>query len=300
MIRTFQANDVQAVIDPASAYEAVTAALEALATGQVETPGEIAVRVQPSGDVHVKGAHIRGTAWIVFKVASGSFPDAPNSGCTMLLRASTGAPEIIIDDGGWLTEVRTAAAGAIAADALAKPGPARVAILGTGLQARFQLEALRNRREVTATSVWGRNPDKADRFAAAQNATACRTVAEAVDGADIVVTTTSATEPFLHADLLEPGMHITAMGSDTVGKRELGTGVLDAADIVVADDPDVCVRVGELQHATEHLGRTVPLASVVAGIVPGRTTPTDITVADLCGIGTYDAAIAGLAASRLC
>ncbi len=115
----------------------------------------------------------------------------------------------------------------------------------------------------------------------------------------MIVTATSAKAPILGGTNLPTGVHVTAMGADTVGKRELAEDVLAAAAVIAGDDISTCARVGELQHGPSHVGRAVGLAALVAGRSPGRTDPGDITVADLCGIGTYDAAIAGLTADLL-
>lgn len=290
---------LQRVMDHGGAYEAVQRAMEAVAVDTIIRPEEMAVTLDPAGDVHVKGAHIVDSGWIVFKVATGSFPGAPNSGCSILLDAATGAPTFIFDDGGWLTEMRTAAAGSLAADLLVPQGPLRVAMLGTGIQARYQLAALRQRRTIDELRIWGRTPERADVLATEVGGQVMAEIGEAVSGANLVITATTATEPFLLLDHLDSGVHITAMGADTVGKSELDPAILDRADAIVADDIETCSRVGELQHRPNLAGRAISLARLSAGLEPGRTSPDDITVADLCGIGAYDAAIAGLAAKRL-
>ena len=288
---------IQEVVTPEGAFAAVRSSMLTLSAGGVNAPDEFAMHLASGGELHIKGAHLDGTDWIAAKVASGGFPDAPNAGCTMLLNAHTGAPEVILDDAGWLTEMRTAAAGAIATDLLANPGPLRVAVLGTGIQARFQIEALRARRDVDSLTIWGRTPEHAVRLADEVGADVAITVGAAVADADAVVTCTSARTPIIEDP--RPGQHITAMGSDTIGKRELGQAILDGASVIAADDVTICARVGELQHVPGRVDAAVNLYDVVAGNATGRARPDAVTVADLCGIGTYDAAIAGLVASKL-
>ncbi len=303
MIKIVSLAEIQRVVDHEACIAAVEDALVSLAEGDVAAPEEIALTLQPSGDVHVKGAHIAGGRWIVFKVASGSFPGSANAGCSLLLDAATGEPKVVLDDGGWLTEMRTAAAGAIASDLLARPGSLQVAVLGTGIQSQFQVEALRRRRDISSLNVWGRRIERANAVASELDGRATDDVAAAVADVDVIITATSATEPFLFKHDLPEGVHLTAMGADTVGKNELDPAILQAAHVIVADDVSTCARVGELQHAPSQCERVVPLAQLVrdvrAGESVGRASQTEITVADLCGIGTYDAAVAALAADRL-
>lgn len=288
---------IQAVVNPMVAFDAVRASMLTLAAGGVNAPDEFAMHLDSGGELHIKGAHLGGSPWIAMKVATGGFPDAPNAGCTMLVDAVTGAPAVILDDNGWLTEMRTAAAGAIATDTLANDGPLRVAVLGTGIQARFQIDALRDRREVAELRVWGRTATNAEALAAEVGATVAESPEAAVADVDVVLTCTSSKEAIL--EMVAPGTHITAMGSDMVGKRELGPAILDAAAVLAADDVTICARVGELQHMPHRVTVAVNLYDVVAGNAPGRSSTADITVADLCGIGTYDAAIAGSVADQV-
>lgn len=112
--------------------------------------------------------------------------------------------------------------------------------------------------------------------------------------ADIVVTVTSAREPVVRGSWLRPGAHVTAVGADTRGKRELDVEVLDRAGVLVCDDVTLSSHVGELQHVPQHRPRALGLPELVAGRVPGRTGADQITVADLCGLGVEDAAMADL------
>lgn len=303
MVKVIPIEEIQRVVDYAGCLDAVEDALEALADGAVSAPEEIALTLQPSGDVHVKGAYIAGSRWIAFKVASGSFTGAANAGCSLLLDAVTGQPKVVLDDGGWLTEMRTAAAGAIATDLMARPGPLRVAMLGTGVQSRFQVEALRHRRQVVSLNVWGRRRERAALVTQDLGGQPFEDVGSAVADADVIITATSATDPILLKSHVPDGVHITAMGADTVGKNELDPAILRAAQVIVADDVHTCGRVGELQHTPGQHHRTLSLAQLVKNARVGqplnRTSVADITVADLCGIGTYDAAVAALTSDRL-
>jgi ornithine cyclodeaminase/alanine dehydrogenase-like protein (mu-crystallin family) len=219
-----------------------------------------------------------------------------------LISAETGRVEAVLLDNGYLTDVRTALAGGIAADRLARADARIAGIVGTGLQARLQLEALRLVRPVEQVLVWGRDPAKAEALARGLEAELGLPVAavpleRVVREADVVVTTTSAREPLLMAEWLHPGLHITAMGSDAPGKQELAPEVLGRADRVVVDRRSQCERLGELRGALA-AGTVSPdrpideLGEIVAGSKPGRRSAEEITVCDLTGTGAQDTAIA--------
>ncbi|NDH95998.1 MAG: ornithine cyclodeaminase family protein, partial [Actinobacteria bacterium] len=199
-----------------------------------------------------------------------------------------------LDDGGWLTEIRTAAASAVSARALARPDSRTLTILGGGFQAAFQVAALREALGIESVTVWSRSPETRDRFAAENDAVATDTVADAVHGADIVICCTPSREPLVALEMLSPGTHVIAMGSDLLGKRELADDVLLGADLLVADDVSIAARVGELAHLAEAAERAVNLGDVLTGRSPGRTSDEQISVSDHCGLGIQDAAMAQL------
>ena len=284
---------VRAHVTEATARQAVHDAFCALSEGSVVAPDELAMVLGHGGELHVKGAHLGG-AHLAFKAASGGFPQGGNAGFTAVLSAETGRLVAILDDGGWLTEMRTAAASAVSARALARPDSRRLAILGGGFQAAFQVAALREAFALDDVAVWSRSEATRERFATANAARAADSVAEAVRDADIVVCCTPAREPLLTVDMLAPGTHVVAMGSDMVGKRELAADVLAAADAIVADSIEVTARVGELAHAPDALERAVELGDVLTGRSAGRTQADQLTVSDHCGLGVQDAAMAEL------
>lgn len=285
---------VRAVVTLRSAREAVTGAFVALSQGRVIAPRELAMILPGGGEIHVKGAHVSGSPWVSFKVATGSFAGSPNNGYTSVIDATTGAPRALLFDGGWLTEIRTAAASAAAAHALANANSTTVAILGAGIQAGYQLAALRDVFPIEQASVWSRTAASRDRFASMHQAVAARSAQEAVSGADIVVCCTPAREPILDFAWLRPGTHVAAVGADTADKRELGANVLDGCDVLVCDDIDVSLAVGELQHYPAASARAVALGSVLSGTADARSDADQITVVDLCGLGVQDAAMADL------
>ena len=166
----------------------------------------------------------------------------------------------------------------------------------------MQLRALARVRTIPSVSIWNRHPERARQCAAEMAGElslaveAVERIEDAVQGASVVITVTLAREPLVRAEWIEPGTHVTAVGSDGPDKQELDVELLHRADLVVADRLDQCIGLGEIHHAVE-AGRLraddcVELGAIVVGDAPGRETDEQITVADLTGVGVQDAAIA--------
>ena len=262
------------------------------------------------GEVDVKTAYVPGLDHFAIKISPGFFGNPAlglpsTNGMMVVLSAQTGLVQALLLDNGYLTDVRTAAAGAVAARYLSRADSMKAAILGAGMQAELQAVALSLVRPIKAFRIWARDGHKAatlcQRLATrGLAAEACGTVAAAIGSADIIVTTTPANAPILHS--AEPGQHITAMGSDAEHKNEIAPALLAQARYV-ADRLSQTRILGELHHAitagTVPAGQIFPeLGHVIAGIWPGRTNDRDITLVDLTGTGIQDTAIAALAVSR--
>lgn len=292
--------------------DAVEQGFFALAKGGVVMPPILRLDIaEAHGEVDVKTAYVPGLESFAIKVSPGFF-DNPKiglpslNGMMLLLSARTGLVEAAMFDNGYLTDIRTAAAGAVAARHLSRPDAEIVAVLGAGMQARLQLEALSFVRPIREARIWARDTNKA---AAAARALAdhlgfpVEAVAEparAVAGADIVVTTTPATRPILDAGWVEPGQHITAMGSDAGHKNEIDPVLVARADPYVPDRLSQTRLLGELHHAIEAglvaaEADFAELGAVIAGTAPGRHDARAVTLADLTGTGVQDTAIATLA-----
>lgn len=153
----------------------------------------------------MKAAHVVDRRWAVYKVATGGSADASRSGCSFLFDAVTGRPVAVLDDDGWLIDMRTAAAGSLATDLLANPGDVTVAVLGTGTQAGLQINEVRARRRTVDLRVWGRSSEHAEVLAASKGGRACASVAGAVADSDVVITCTSAEPPSCRSHSWHPG-----------------------------------------------------------------------------------------------
>lgn len=298
-----------------AAVECVEQAFGALAGGKVVMPPILRLDIaDANGEVDVKTAYVPGVDSFAIKVSPGFF-DNPKiglpstNGLMVVLSARTGLVEALLLDNGYLTDVRTAAAGAVAAKHLSREDAQSVAVIGAGMQARMQLGALTLVREIKAVRIWARDREKATAFARHAElelglaAMACESAEDALRGVDIVVTTTPATEPLLLAEWMTPGQHLTAMGSDAEHKNEIDPALVPRVELYVADSLAQTRRLGELHHAID-AGFIAPdqkfaeLGQIIAGKMPGRQTATDITYADLTGTGVQDTAIAALARTR--
>ncbi len=297
-----------------SAVDCVEQAFAALSTKSVAMPPILRLDIPEfRGEVDVKTAYVPGFEGFAVKVSPGFFNNPslglPSlNGLMILFSARTGLVEALLLDNGYLTDLRTAAAGAVAARHLSRPESSVATIFGAGMQARLQLEALLLVRPIGSARIWARDPAKARKLAAdfsrqrSIDVIAIDDPREAVRGADIVVTTTPAETPILVADWLEAGQHLTAMGSDAEHKNEIDPDVFTRA-LYVGDRITQTRVLGELHHAIK-VGRVAPdqefaeLGDVVAGKARGRTSVHEITFADLTGTGVQDTAIANLALAR--
>jgi ornithine cyclodeaminase len=290
-MRIISSDEVKAQITMPAAIAAIRKGFVDLANAKVITPEEFTMQHPDRGDIHIKGAHIFGSRWMVAKIAAAGFTIPGNHGCMIGIDAATGKLEILVDDGGWLTEVRTAAAVALSVDVLARSDATRLAIIGVGVQAEFQLEAVRHVRNITEVAVYARSAEKVNTFANIHEARACTSVDDAISSADIVLcATTSYAAIITDPDRLGPGVHITASGADMVGKRELSKRVVESASVVAVDNVALAKRVGILQDLPEGATNPMSIGQLLAG-TPGRTSAAQRTVAGLSGLGMQDAAI---------
>ncbi|MCZ7464796.1 ectoine utilization protein EutC [Rhizobium rhizogenes] len=308
-------NELRAIIKlDLSSIDCVERAFAALATEAVAMPPILRLDIPEfRGEVDVKTAYVPGFEGFAIKVSPGFF-DNPKlglpslNGLMILFSAKTGLVEALLLDNGYLTDVRTAAAGAVTAHHLSREDASTATIFGAGMQARLQLEALMLVRPIRSARIWARNHDRAQELAGDFSrehdieVTALPDPRAAIRGADIIITTTPSEKPILFADWLEPGQHLTAMGSDAEHKNEIDPGVF-ARTTYVADRLTQTRILGELHHAIA-AGRVMPdqqfaeLGAIIAGKAQGRVNRDQITFADLTGTGVQDTAIANLAFTR--
>lgn len=309
--------EIRQAISTAEAIDSIEAAFAALAHGKASLPGVINLTLpsehplkDPPGESHVKGAYIAGALHFVIKVANSFYGNRKlglpiGSGMVLAFDALTGVLDAILFDNGYLTDLRTGAAGAVATRYLAPQTIRRAAFLGAGTQARFQFRAIACARHIPSISVWSRNPANADRFAreivddSDCSGRVAETVEDAVRESDLIITTTPSQQPLVCADWVRPGSTLIAIGSDTPDKQELAVDLLARADVIIADKLDQCAEFGEIHHALDAGVLTLDdvtgeLGDVITGRIPGRTTDNQVIVCDLTGVGVQDAAITSL------
>lgn len=306
--------EIRSLISPGEALEAAREAFASLGRGEVVLPEVMFLDIKEhDGEVHGKGAYIHGSPYFCVKVASGFYRNPErglpiSSGAVWVFDATTGFLNSILFDNGFLTELRTGAAGALATDLLARRAVRQLGIIGCGAQARYQLEAHLGIRKPERVVVFCPTRSHAALFADEMSSAHGVTVEvasgpeEAVRGSNVVVTTTPSHTPVVMDGWVEPGTHLTAIGSDVPDKQELDERILGRAK-VVADSLRQCLTQGEIHHAVEKGvidsdGVYGELGEVAAGIKPGRTDDAEITVADLTGVGVLDAAAARVVVAK--
>lgn len=296
--------------------EPVSEALQAASAGRAET-GLIVMYPLPDrtkGDVFVKTGVVDESPVHVVKVAPWFAANAesgePQGGFQAVLDSATGRTLAILDDQHYLSDIRTAAAGALAARALAPPDAKIAGLLGSGVQAYWQTIALCRERPMRELLVWARNLANAERLTVRLRkalpglAIGIANDAESVvRRSDILITATAAREPIVQGAWLRPGQHITAVGADDPSKCELDSATLHRARVFV-DGTTETAENGDLYRAIRdgtYLAHAIAgeIGAVLAGTLPGRTSADDITVAKLVGIGAQDVAAATVVVRKL-
>jgi len=304
-------NQIRNLIGPDEAYQAVREAFAALARSEVLQPPVIGFDLTDRrGEVHLKGAYLEGAPHFSFKVATG-FYDNPDrglptgSGLVLVFDAWTGFPAALLQDNGYLTEMRTAAAGTLACQTLARDDARVLGLIGAGAGARYQLRAMAHARELERVVIWSRSEERVALFIEEMEAEFAFGIERAaspeavVSAAGIVITATPSREPLIPVDALHAGLHLTCVGSDQPGKQELDAAAFRRIDRVYVDHLEQAASQGELQHALVAgvIGRDEiagTLGEVLVGLKKGRRDPDEITLCDLTGTGAQDSAIASL------
>lgn len=305
-------DQIETVLPHIDLIPAIEEGLRRYSAGQAVVPpvGELLLE---KGEVHIKYGYLHGGEYYVIKIASGFYGNTQlglptSNGMMLLFNQETGLLEAILLDEGYLTDTRTAVAGAIAAKYLAPQRVDRIGIVGTGIQARLQLRHLQEVTPCRDVLVWGRGEPQLEAYRTEMNGLGFNvqtTLNTAVlqDSCNLIVTTTPSSAPLLHVEHLQPGTHITAVGSDVPHKQELDAHILARAGLVVADSISQCLVRGEIHQALKAgllaQDELVELGQVISGQTPGRTDEAQITVADLTGVAVQDIAIAAAVVNRL-
>lgn len=296
-------SQIQPLIDRAALLPAMRSAFAAHAAGRLTAARRFPVALPPpapaeAGAMLLAPGVLDGIPAYAVKVHA-KFPGAePAVRGVVLLHDLLDGRLLAVLESTLITAVRTGLAGAIAADALARPDAATVAVVGAGVQGAVQLETLALVRALRQVTVFDTHPGRAGTFARREGArlgVAVRpveTLADAVSGADMVVTATWARAPFLFPGMVGPGAHVTTLGPDQPGKCELDAALIRDA-LFVCDDRALAVEMGAIGGAG--LGADAihaELGEVLAGARPGRTAPEQITVFGSVGLAFQDLVVA--------
>jgi len=291
---------IECLIDP------VADAFRALSNGDAQAPVYV-LHPDSLSDIHVKAATIKN--WPIFTVKMAGWSqlladrgEPPSSGMIAVFDTQTCRPIAILQDEHLVSDYRTAAAGAVAARALARAGAKTAAIIGTGTQARLQAQAVALVRPIETIFIWGRSPEKSKALARDLSldlpGVKMRTRLEprdAVIDADIIVTATTAREPIVEGDWLQPGQHLTSVGADDATKCEIAPEVFARASLVAVDAVEAAEQYGNIRRAL-HSGAIdltrdiVELGAILNNNESGRRSEQEITIASLVGLGVQDLA----------
>jgi len=257
---------------------------------------------RPPGDVHIKYGYIDGDGYYVIKIASGFYNNPSlglktGNGMMLLFSQKTGETLSILLDEGYLTDIRTAAAGAVAAKYLTPSKVSCIGIVGTGVQARLQLEYLKSVTTCREVIVWGRGEEtlsvfKSDASLKDFSITTTTDIQYLTNRCNLIVTTTPSRKALLMSAHIRPGTHITAVGADAEGKQEIDPMLFGQADIVVTDSKDQCIDHGDCCYAVNDNiidpSKITELGQVIENKNLRRVNDQQITIADLTGVAIQD------------
>jgi ornithine cyclodeaminase len=308
-IRVLSAADLRAAIDMPAAIEAMRAAFAALASGEVTAPLRLGLET-PHGVTLFMPAYSSGDDSASAKVVSVNPRNALRGlpaihAVVLVIDPPTGRVRSLMD-GTWLTALRTGAVGGLAADLLARPDARVVALFGAGVQARTQLEAVRAVRNVAEVRVLSRGGASADGLVSELAGVDARRVddpREAVRGADIVIAATSSSTPVFDGADVEPGAHVTGVGSYTTEMREVDAALVARARVVVDQREAAWAEAGDIVQAiragaVDESVVSAELGEIVLGRAPGRTSRDEITFFKSVGNAVQDLAVATRALAR--
>ena len=301
-------DEVQSCLPMGKTIQAVRDAYVAFAKGRVQLPPVVHLDVkQYNGEVDIKSGFVEDFGIIGTKIASGYYDNhklglPPGIAVIVLMDLKTSMP-IAVMDGTHITAYRTGAAGAVAADVLARKNSRTVGIVGTGTQGRMQVLALKEIFKIDEVRAWDILEDSAERYAKEMSerigieVNAFAEIEDVVRGADVIVTVTPSRQALVKKDWISEGVHINAIGADGPGKQELDPHIVAMADKIVVDSLAQCRKIGEIQHA---LGQNLitendvhaEIGQILIGEKPGREADKEITLFDSTGLAAQDIAAA--------
>ncbi len=294
-MRIITMEQIRAVMQLKDLLEPVTEAFKAYSRG--DSSDAIAHLHPNDGEVHIKAGFMRGSRVFAVKISAGFTSNAARGlpiwdGAVMAFDAETGVPVALLQDGGILTDWRTAVAGAVATRAVASK-TRTMGVVGTGLQAYWQPLAHRAALEFETLLIWGRNLDRARELQTKLEPQLSGVQIEVIPDletlvrrSDAIITTTASREPLIRAAWLRDGQHITAVGADDDHKQELEPAALERAQCVVVDSIPVNLKYGDVARAGLEAAKLIELGHVLER----PAAMSGVTVAKLIGLGVQDLA----------
>ena len=315
MSRIIELDHIRRVLPKIDAVRLMEIGFAEYSRGRVVVPpvGEL-IFDDPPGDVHIKYGYIKGDDHFVIKIAGGFYKNpslglSSSQGLMLVFSSETGVLEAVLLDNGHLTNIRTAAAGAVAAKHLAPTEVTAIGILGAGIQAELQLRYVQQVRPCWRVLLWTPQAKEVAPFLElfAGSDLSIEVVADPSEVAaqcNLIVAATPSTTPLLFANDVRPGTHITAVGSDTAGKIELDPAILDLADLVVVDSLEQSKTRGEVFRSVEagaiNRDRVCELGEVILRSPGARSNNNQITICDLTGVAVQDIQIAKAVVNEIC
>ena len=307
-MRVFGLEDIKRALPKIDLTPLIKDGFVAYSSGQAVVPpvGEL-VFEDPPGDVHIKYGYIQNDDYYVVKIASGFYGNSEfniqssQSGVMMLFDQKTGKEVAILIDECYLTNVRTAVAGALCAELFSPNNINCIGVIGTGVQARMQITYLPESIKCKKIKVWGRSDKSVDLYIKEMTSLGwmldrVNNTDEIASTCDLIITTTPSKKPLLTNKFLKKGTHINAIGSDSPEKNELEKGVLKSADLIVADSIPQCMERGEISHAIINKvidkGDVQELGNLIRENGTYNCKDNQLSVADLTGVAVQDIQIA--------
>lgn len=300
-------NEIRRSLDIPRLIDQLAEGFVAYSAGKVVVPPVAHLGLaDPRGDVHIKYGYIQDDDVFVIKVADG-FDDnpahglPPGDGVMLVFDRRTGMARAVLLDRAYLTDLRTAAAGALVARALAPRRVTCIGIIGSGVQGHLQLELLREVTDCRSAMIYARDARRVEQYMSdlrekGFHLTAAPDADTLAEACDLIVTATTARAPLFRAAAVRPGTHVSAFGADAPGKQELDPALMGRADVVVVDSLAQTSHHGELSHAlaagTIVAERVRELGDVLRDPLLGRTAEEQITVCDLTGVAVQDIVVA--------
>jgi ornithine cyclodeaminase len=299
-------SDILSIVKEIDLVDAMEKAFIKYSRGEAVVPpvGEL-VFTDPPGDTHIKYGYIKGDDYYCIKIASGFYNNpsrglSSSQGMMLLFNQKTGEAVSVLLDDGELTNLRTAAAGALAAKYFAPETIDAIGIIGAGIQGSLQLEQLKNIVSCRKVFLWDINPQNAakmqNRMDGIFDIHLLNSPSEVAQRSDLIITATPSESPLIGINDVKPGTHITALGSDTAGKQELSSELMEKADLVIADSIEQSKTRGEIYRARKagYLGKKkiTELGTAIEDKTLRRSNSKQISIVDLTGVAVQDIMIA--------